>query len=209
MATRVLLSWGSLDFSVWARSCAAGWSAAAASRSRRMLLGGGLLLGGKSASAAVASGLRATRVSASLSASLLGGLATRGGLLPRPRGAATARSSLPLSLDDGLLALGLGLRCALLLGAASPFGLAELAISLLALRVGDGLVCEGGLAVAGFGLLELPLLHQVVLAAHGAGHFLGLAREAVETAPRGPVLALSLLMPRCAPLVPADTRPQL
>lgn len=43
-----------------------------------------------------------------------------------------------------------------------------------------GFVGKGGLAVAGRCLLELPLLHEVILAAQGTGHFLGPALDAVE-----------------------------
>ena len=99
---------------------------------------------------------------------------------PAPRRPLGGRSlARPLLLDDGLLAVGLCACRGLLLGGLEA-GLADLLRRLLPLGVGDGVIGDRGLAVAGLGLLELSLLHQVVLAAHGAGHFLGLARDAVE-----------------------------
>ena len=83
------------------------------------------------------------------------------------------------TLDDGLVALRLGAGHLLLLGGLLV-GLADLLGGLLTLGVGDRLLGDGVLALARLRLLELPLVHEVVVAAHGSEHFLGLARDAVE-----------------------------
>ena len=107
----------------------------------------------------------------------LGGLATGGLLQLRPHGGGRVLA-VPLTLDAGPRARPRA-RAAPFSSAASGWPRGSPG-GLLPLGVGDRLVGDGGLAVAGLGLLELSLLHQVVLAAHGAGHFLGLARDAVE-----------------------------
>src|SRR5690606_38818896 len=84
-----------------------------------------------------------------------------------------------LRVGAGLLALGLGARGGRLLSGL-PVGLADLLGGFFALGVGDRLVGDGFLAVAGLGLLELSLLHQIVLAGHGAGHLLDLPGDVVQ-----------------------------
>jgi hypothetical protein len=112
------------------------------------------------------------------SSALLRGFATGALLALRVAGGGSVLA-LALAVDEGLLALGLGTGRLLLPGGLAV-GLAQLLVGLRTLGVGDCLVRECGLAVAGLGLLELSLFDKVVLATHGAGHFLGLAREVVE-----------------------------
>src|SRR4051794_11797097 len=139
-------------------------------------LGCGLLLGGR--------GVGGDRVGVTqprlgeLFGSLLSGFAARVLLMLGLDGGGRMLG-LPLALGEGLLALGLGARRLLLLGGLAG-GLGQLLVGFRSLGVGDGFVRDRGLAVAGLGLLELSLLDQVVLATHGAGHFLGLAGDAVE-----------------------------
>src|SRR5205085_6669930 len=73
-----------------------------------------------------------------------------------------------LLIGDGLLALSVGARGTLLLRGLAV-RLAKLVGRFLALGVGHGLLRDGFLAVACLRLLELSLLDEVVLAAHGAG----------------------------------------
>jgi hypothetical protein len=89
-----------------------------------------------------------------------------------------------LALDSALGHVGSVLR-RFLLGGGLVGGLAKILSGLGPLGVRDGLVGDGGLAILRLGLLELSLLDELVLAGHGPGDFLGLARDAVEQALTG------------------------
>ena len=131
----------------------------------------------RSASAATASASR-RRVSATLVGRFSAASRPAASCCAASRAAASCSASRWRSTaDSSRSAWAAGL--ALLLGGLAA-GLAQLLRGLLALGVGDGLVGDGVLAVAGLGLLELALLDQVVLAGHGTGDLLGLAGDAVE-----------------------------
>ncbi len=83
------------------------------------------------------------------------------------------------TLDATLRHVGAVMR-GFLLGSCLVVGLAQFLGGFLTLRVSDGLVGYGGLAMLRLGLLESPLLDQIVLAGHCTGEFFGFARDAIE-----------------------------